>query len=103
MKHGFVISLSLVAFGLTTTAAERANPNRVPPPGLSIAETNRAELRAGADQLAKEIAVLREGLKSKPSLLELMPDVVIFHKAVDWALRYDGFYRSNEVGLVRGC
>lgn len=34
-------------------------------------------------------------------MAELLPDVEIFHKAVDWALRYEEFYRSNEVGLAR--
>ena len=70
MKNGLIMALWLGAFGLITTAAERGNNNRVPPPGLAIAETNRAELRAGADQLAKEIAVLREELKHRPWLLE---------------------------------
>src|SRR6266702_4458495 len=34
-------------------------------------------------------------------MIESLPDVQIFHKAVDWALRYDEFYRTNEVGIAR--
>ena len=38
----------------------------------------------------------------KPALLVLLPDVEIFHKAVDWAARDGEFYRSNEVDVARG-
>ena len=89
MKTLFV-GLSLIVSCAVLNAA------RVPPPGLAISEKDRAELRTGADALAREITALR----SAP-MAELLPDVEIFHKAVDWALRYDEFYRSNEVGLAR--
>ena len=87
--------LTLLATALLAGAAQ-PKPARVPPPGLAIAEKDRAALRAGADALAKEI----ESLRSSPQR-ELLPDVEIFHKAVDWALRYDEFYRSNDVGVAR--
>jgi hypothetical protein len=35
-------------------------------------------------------------LAKKPTLLELLPDVEIFHKAVDWALRFDEFFKAQE-------
>ncbi len=85
-----IIGISLFASVFIAGAA------RVPPPGLAIAEKDRTELRSGADALAREIVSLR----SSP-MVELLPDVEIYHKAVDWALRYDEFYRSNEVGLAR--
>jgi predicted esterase len=81
---------------LAFTLPGRAASTRVPPPGIAIAEKDRAELRAGADVLAREIASLRSSARS-----DLLPDVEIYHKAVDWALRYDEFYRSNEVGSAR--
>jgi hypothetical protein len=58
-------------------------------------------LEAGAQSLAQEIDSLRVALKERSDKLELLPDVQIFHKAVDWALRYDEFYRSNEVQIAR--
>ena len=93
---------ALAALGLTASVALAAAPKpaRVPPPGLAIAAKDRAELRAGADALAREIALVRSlPALSKP---ELWPDVEVFYKAVDWALRYDEFYRSNEVAIARG-
>ena len=74
---------------------------RVPPPGIKIPDSDRAELEAGAAKLGMELQSLREALKSKPALLALVPDAEIYHKAVDWALRFDEFYKSNEVQVAR--
>src|SRR5438034_9727635 len=75
---------------------------RVPPPGIKIAEADRAELAARVAELGKEIESLSGDLKDKPALFDLLPDAEIYHKAVDWALRYDEFYKSNEVQVARG-
>ena len=34
------------------------------------------------------IRLLEKELAAKPALLALLPDVQIYHKAVDWPLRY---------------
>ena len=74
---------------------------RIPPPGIKISDTDRAELAEGVARLGKEIETLRGELKSKPPLLELLPDVEVYHKAVDWALRYDEFFKTNETRSAR--
>src|SRR2546425_13118796 len=74
---------------------------RVPPPGIKIPAADRTELEAGAAALGQSIQALRSELKSKPDLLELLPDVQIYHKAVHWALAYDEFFKSNEVKVAR--
>jgi len=71
---------------------------RVPPPGIKISETDRAELENGVAFLASEIRSLRAEM---PEMVGSLPDMQIFHKAVDWALRYDEFYKSNEVDVAR--
>ena len=70
------------ADGPTDNVSEKVRP--VPPPGVAVPNDVRAELRSGCDELAKSIADLRTSLKSKPDQLALLPDVEIFHKAVDW-------------------
>ncbi len=95
----FAISFSSFADGPADNLAEKVRP--VPPPGIKIAERDRAELSAGAAALAKEIASLRASLKTNPAQLGLLPDVLIFHKAVDWALRHDEIYKTNEVAIAR--
>jgi dienelactone hydrolase len=70
---------------------------RIPPPGIAISETGRAELEKGAADLGSAIETSRAELAGKPALLELLPDAQVYHKAVDWALRYNEFYRTNEI------
>ena len=74
---------------------------RIPPPGVPISEEARRELTEGVARLGKEIETLRSALNQTPVSLGLLPDVQIFHKSVDWALRYDEFYRTNEVEAAR--
>ena len=77
------------------------NVRRVPPPGITIPETDRTELFETAVALQKEIDDLGKALKGKPALLELLPDVQIFANAVRYALKYDEFYALGEVPVAR--
>src|SRR5215218_1970757 len=56
----------------------------IPPPQNKITAAERQQLGAGADALGKEIDALAASLAGKPELLALLPDVRIYHKAVDW-------------------
>jgi hypothetical protein len=73
----------------------------IPQPGVAIPEADRAELTAGVAELGRKIDALRAALKAKPDLLALLPDVMIFHKAVDWALRYNEFFNVKQVGTAK--
>lgn len=90
---------SLLADGPSDNQADKVR--RVPPPGVTIQDADRAELTEGVAKLGLEITALRGELKSKPALLDLLPDVEIYHKAVDWALRYDEFFKTNETRSAR--
>ena len=100
-------SLSLLSITVVTALADGPTDNladkvrRIPPPGFAIIEADRSEFTEGAARLAKDLEALRGELKSKPALLDLLPDVEIYHKAVDWALRYDEFFKSNETQVAR--
>jgi predicted esterase len=87
--------LAFLCGGASLLAAE-PKPTRFPPPGLAIAEQDRMELTAGVAELAAAI----ERLRGSPHAA-LLPDVIVYHKAVDWALRYDEFYRTNEPAIAR--
>ena len=73
----------------------------IPQPGVAIPEADRAELTAGVAALGKEIETLRTSLKAKPEMLALLPDVLIFHKSVDWALRYNEFFNVKQVANAK--
>lgn len=93
------LTFSALADGPADNLAESVR--RVPPEGVKVSDAARTELQAGAAALAKDIEALRGSLKNKAALLELLPDVQIYHKAVDWALRHDEFYSTNEVATAR--
>ena len=99
------IFISVLCFLVAFVRADGPSDNlpgqvrRIPPPGIKIPDADRAELDAGAAGLGREIESLRGTLKGR--MAELLPDVEIYHKAVDWALRYDEFYKSNEVQVAR--
>jgi len=99
------ILVLMVAYGCLALIATAENSfdgvKPVPPPGIAISEANRAELEKGAADLGREIESLRTELRGKPALLDLLPDAQIYHKAVDWALRYNEFYRTNEIQAAR--
>src|SRR2546422_8243650 len=91
---------------LVNTSESRAQTrapaaNRLPPPGITIPEAERDELVAGAAALRKEIDSLKKELAGKPAPLTLLPDIEIFHKAVDWALRYDEFFDPKQVAFAK--
>ena len=93
--------LALLTGGTAPADSDFDGVKPVPPPGIALSETDRAELEKGAADLGKEIQSLRTELAGKPALLELLPDAEIYHKAVDWALRYNEFYRTNEIPPAR--
>ena len=93
------VAFLVQADGPSDNIPDKVRP--VPPPGIKISEADRAGLESGVTELGKEIDSLRGELKGKTALLDLLPDLQIYHKAVDWALRYDEFYKSNEVQVAR--
>ncbi len=94
-----ILASLLLADGPGDNHPEKVRP--VPPPGIKLDDADRSELQAGVDALGKEIEQLREDLKKKPALLELLPDVQIFHNAVRYALSYDEFYDKKEPAIAR--
>ena len=91
------------ALTLTAKDAIKTTPGRatIPPPGIKISDADRAELTSSALEFEKEIQSVRKELNGQQRLLELLPDVLIYHKAVDWALKYDEFYEAREVKTAR--
>ncbi|MBN8246916.1 MAG: prolyl oligopeptidase family serine peptidase [Verrucomicrobia bacterium] len=91
--------MRLVADGPADNRAEQVR--RIPPPGLAIPDADRAALSEGVRTLAAELESLRPALTNRPALLGVLPDVEALHKAVDWALRHDEFFRTNEVASAQ--
>jgi hypothetical protein len=94
-----LLPLALFADGPQDNKAD--NVRRIPPPGIKISEADRAELTKDVAAFEQEIKQARQELAGQVRLLDLFPDVLIFHKAVDWALKYDEFYEAREVKTAR--
>jgi hypothetical protein len=73
----------------------------IPQPGIEISAAERAELEAGLVDLGHDIVALEDALKAKPDQLALLPDIAIFYKAVQWALRYNEFFEPKQVEVAR--
>jgi Prolyl oligopeptidase family len=103
--------LSVVLFLGVVTVARADGPTdnlpdkvrRIPPlPKDPVPAEVKAELQRGAEELGKEIDSLEVALKGKPQLLDLLPDVQIFHNSVRYALTYDEIFDAKrEVPLAR--
>ena len=93
----FIICLSL-AIALADAAE---SSRRAPVQAVAVPPEIRTELEKGVSAFGTQIDELGTALKGKPTLRVLMPDVEIFHKAVQWPLLYSEFYRSNEFAIAR--
>src|SRR5262245_13228225 len=98
------LAFSLLLAAAATADGERDNQQdnvrRIPPPGIAVPEADKAELSAGVAKLGKEIDALEADLQGKPGLT-LLPDVRVYHKAVDWALRHNEIFNAKEIPLAK--
>jgi pimeloyl-ACP methyl ester carboxylesterase len=97
----------LLLFIVTAAQADGPGDNlpdsvrRIPPPGIAVSTADRAELEAGVKELGDQIGSLRALLKTRPELLDLLPDVQIYHNAVRYALAYNEFFRDREISTAK--
>ena len=68
-------------------------PKPLPPHGIDVPAADRAELESGLARLDAAMA----GLRHNP----LAPDVLIYQKAVRYALDYDEFFRPDEIAKAK--
>src|SRR5262245_55888649 len=92
-------ALGSIVFPLASSPAEPAKP--IPPPGISVPDDVRAELEKGTAELGQEIAGLKQEFQKDSARIAEIPSVEIFHKAVDWALRYGEFFEPKQFDVAR--
>ena len=97
--------LGLVALVCLVVALPAQTPpppaKRLPPAGVDIPAKDRDELTASVASFRKELDALTTTLANDKRRSALLPDVEIFHKAVDWALRYGEFFDVKQVEVAR--
>ena len=96
------LALAAVAFSsLAFAQTPPAPPKKIPAPGITLTDAERAELSHGAATLRRDIDALAHELAGDAKLTALLPDVEIFHKAVAWTLDDDTFYSAKEIAYAR--
>ena len=78
-----------------------ANVKRIPALGVEVPEADRNELIAGLANLNATIAKLRDKAKTDARTRELLPDVLIYSKAVHDALEYREFFVPREIAKAK--
>ncbi len=97
----------LAATALPRSFADGPNDNLpdkvrpIPPKGVAVPEADARELKAGLDELKQELDALPAALKGKPALLDLIPDVEVYHKAVRYAVEYGEFFNAREIPVAK--
>ncbi len=69
----------------------------VPAAGIEVPAADREELQAGLAHLRASIDKLSDKLKTSP----LLPDVLIYHEAVRYALQYNEFFKLAEIAAAK--
>jgi hypothetical protein len=75
------------------------NVRQIPPPGIEVPADVREALTAGAAALKDKIAAIQAGKDEKAK--SLIPDVEIFWRAVDGALRFNEFGDPKEFDVAK--
>jgi hypothetical protein len=89
-----LVSSLLLADGPKDNIATEVRP--VPPLGIPVPDQIKAELEAGVKALRAAIDSAAKAQAKLPGLADLLPDVEVYHKAVDWALRHNEFFKPDE-------
>jgi len=92
-----LVSILFLAALVCNAGEKPGDVKPIPPPGVPVPDADKTELETGIKELGGEIDALRTSLKGKPALLELLPDVQIYHNAVRYALTYNEFFKPAEI------
>jgi hypothetical protein len=92
-----LITASVLADGPADN--NEATVRLIPPPGIETSGEDRAALKSLLDALQNDIQMLRE--RQEFPWREFLPDVEVFARAVDQALRFDEFFAPADINRAR--
>jgi hypothetical protein len=96
MRRLLLLTLAAVALadGPKDNVASAVRP--IPPPGVPVPEADRKAIQQALSELRVAIDNAAQAQAKHPRLQELLPDLEVCHKAADWALRYNEFFKEAE-------
>ena len=68
----------------------------VPPLGIPVPDPQKKELETAVQALRTAIDAAAKAQAKMPNIEDLLADVEVYHKAVDWALRHNEFFKPDE-------
>ncbi|MFM7208236.1 MAG: hypothetical protein ACKOY8_00245, partial [Verrucomicrobiota bacterium] len=99
-----VATLALIAFSASAIADGPkdnlpAAVRPIPPTdkAVPVPDADRAALNASLAELRKDIDAAAKTQARNARLQEFLPDLEIYHKAVDWALRHNEVFKKDEI------
>lgn len=86
-----LLYLFLFSFTIQAQQAGSGQPaiKQIPPAGIPVSASDQDELKAGLQRLRAKV----DKLRGNP----LLPDVLIYHEAVRYALEYNEFFKADEI------
>ena len=96
MRRLLLLALATVALadGPKDNVATAVRP--IPPPGVPVPEADRKAIQQALSELRVAIDNAAKAQAKNSRLQELLPDLEVCHKAADWALRYNEFFKEAE-------
>ena len=70
---------------------------RVPRLGIELTKEQTAELQTGLAELERKVKHLRASAAKTPLVAKLLPDVLIYHRAVKVSLEHQEFFAAGDV------
>ncbi|MEI8383934.1 MAG: prolyl oligopeptidase family serine peptidase [Planctomycetota bacterium] len=98
---GFALVLGFLAPALGDGPSDNVadNVRRVPKIGVEVPEADRVELEQGLAKLGQQIVSLQQS--TDPQTKKLLPDVLIYHRAVAQALKFREFFDVKEIPVAK--
>lgn len=94
-RVGICLLLAVTCLRMAAQPAQQPGPFGLQPPaGIPVPEKIKDKLLQDTAALGARVAELQTS--TNPLAHQLWPDVAIFHKAVDWALRFNEFHSTNQ-------
>ena len=90
-----ITAVLAMADGVKDNQSTEVRP--IPPPGIPVPEQEAKALQGGLAALRTAIDGAAKAQAKNPMLPDLLPDVEIYYKAVDWALRYNEVFKPAEL------
>ena len=99
MRTCLMLSFALLCFCSTRADGPKDNiptaVRQIPPPGIEVPAADRERLEGGLAELKGLIDELRSS--NAPDVVAYLPDVEIFHRAVDQALRFNEMFSKGDI------